>query len=84
MKLPVFAVIGGVIVTLVTGLISNTPPMRAGATLFGYPFPWLDRMVLPPQYNPWQVDILNLVADIIAWSIIIGIILFVVARSKKK
>jgi len=45
-KIMIFSVIGGAIVTLLTGLISSTPPMFVGAKHYGYPLAWLVRLVL--------------------------------------
>ena len=59
------AIIGGVAITLLTGLVSNTPPMLVGAVWYGYPLAWLIRLVLAPEYFPWRVDVLFLVIDII-------------------
>ena len=80
-KILLSSIIGGVIVTLLTGLILNT--MLVGATHYGYPFAWLTRLVIAPQYFPWRVNVLLLVADIIVWAVIIGIVLLVLARTKK-
>jgi len=82
-KIPLFAIAGGVVITFLTGLIPNTKPLLVGATHYGYPLPWLIRLVIAPEYFPWQVNVLNLVADIIVWAIIIGLVLFVLARAKK-
>ena len=79
----VFSIIGGIIVTLVTGLILNTPPMLVGASHFGYPFPWLIKLIIHPKYFPWRVNILYLVVDIIIWSVIIGIISFIALKIRK-
>ena len=78
-----FSIIGGIIVTLVTGLILNTPPMLVGASHFGYPFPWLIKLIIHPKYFPWRVNILYLVVDIIIWSIIIGVISFIAFKIRK-
>jgi hypothetical protein len=78
------AIVGGVLLTLLTGLFSNTPEMLVGATHYGYPLPWLVRMIVAPQYFPWVIDYVNLVADVIVWSIIVGIILLVVGTAGKK
>jgi len=72
------SIVGGVVITLLTGLIlnrekwllltSNTTPMPVIVHRYGYPFPWL---LLAPQYFPWQVDVLNLVADVVVCAAII-------------
>lgn len=76
----ILAVIVGVAITLITGLIPNTPPMLVGAVHYGYPFPWLFRMIVGPGYFPWATDTGNLVVDIILWSIITGIVLLALHR----
>ena len=82
-KILISSIIGGVIITLMTGLIINTPPMLVGAVWYGYPLAWLIRRVVAPEYFPWHVSVLNLIADIIIWAVIIGIVLLVLARTKK-
>ena len=82
-RVVILSVIGGVILTLLTGLISNTPPMFVGATHYGYPLAWLVRLVLAPEYFPWQVNVLNLIVDIVIWIIIVGIIATVLTRRRK-
>ncbi len=82
-KKPIFAtIIGGVLITLLTGFIPNTPPMWTGSILYGYPLAWLIRLVLAPQYFPWKLNIVNIIYDIIFWAIIIGIILLIWIRIK--
>ena len=83
-KILISAIIGGVIATLLTGFISNTPPMWVGATHYGYPFAWLTRLVLAPEHFPWRVDVLHLTADMIVWAVIVGIVLFLLTRARKK
>jgi hypothetical protein len=72
----------GVAITLITGLISNTSPMLLGAVQYGYPFPWLFRRILAPEYFPWAVDTGNLVVDIVLWSIVAGIVLVLLNRRR--
>ena len=81
-KLLLYAVIGGVIGTLLTGLIVNTPPMLVGATHYGYPFPWLTRLIIAPQYFPWRVNVLNLIGDIIVWTVIAGVVQVILGKIK--
>jgi hypothetical protein len=78
------AISSGVAITLLTGLISNTPPMLVGATWYGYPWAWLIRLVLAPEYFPWRVDALFLIIDIIFWAVIVGIVSFTLKTVKKK
>ncbi len=83
LKAPLSAITVGIIITLLTGLISNTVPMLVGAIHYGYPLAWLTRLVIAPQYFPWRVDVFNLIVDIIVWSIIAGIIIFVFKRLRR-
>ena len=83
-KLFVFGVIGGIVITLLTGLIRNTPAMLMGAVWYGYPLPWLIRMIVAPQYFPWIVDPFPLIADIIVWTIIVAAVLLVKQKKLNK
>jgi hypothetical protein len=78
------AIGGGVLLTLVTGLFSNTPEMMVGATHYGYPLAWLIRMIVAPQYFPWVVDYISLLADIVFWSIIVVIVLLAIRMARKR
>lgn len=72
------AVGGGVILTLLTGLF----PLRTlmGATHYGFPMPWLIRLVLAPEYFPWRVGWLGLIIDLIVWTTLVFVILFLYDR----
>jgi hypothetical protein len=84
LKLLVLAAIGGIVITLLTGLLENTPEMLVGAVWYGYPLAWLVRMVVAPQYFPWVVRPLRLIADIVFWAVIVAIVLFAYTKTKKK
>lgn len=83
-KLLLFAAIAGIVITLLTGLIENTPEMLVGAVWYGYPLAWLVKMIVAPQYFPWVVRPLRLIADLVFWAVVAAIILFVYAKVKKK
>jgi len=78
-----WSILGGVVITLLTGLVSNTPATWVGAVLYGYPLAWLSRLVLAPEYFPWRIDWANLILDILVWVTIIRIALFMLTRPKK-
>jgi len=78
----IYSIIAGIVITLLTGFISNTQATLVGATHYGYPLAWLIRRVLAPQYFPWRIDIVNLIIDIIIWTLVIGIILYAFKKSK--
>jgi hypothetical protein len=84
LKILLFAVVGGVLITLLTGLINHTPEMLVGAVYYGYPFAWLEMMVVAPQYFPWVVRPVRLVLDIVVWAVVVGVVLFVVFKARKK
>ena len=83
-KTLIFAVIGGIVITLLTGLINNTPGMLVGAVWYGYPFPWLIMYVIAPQYFPWHVRPIRLILDIVVWAVVVWVILYVVSKVRKK
>lgn len=60
-------------ITLLTGLVSNRTLL--GGEWYGYPFAWLIRRVLSPEYFPLDVEALWLVADTIVWTLIAGVLL---------
>jgi len=82
-KAVIFSVIGGGVVTLLTGLVSNTPPMLLGAVHYGYPLAWLMRLVLAPEYFPWRVNLPNLIVDLAIWVIVVGVVLAVLTRRRE-
>jgi hypothetical protein len=79
-RVVIFSVVGGVLITLLTGLVSSTPPMLVGAMWYGYPLAWLFRLVIAPEYFPWRVDVTGLLGDVVAWSVVVGVGLFVVKK----
>jgi len=84
MKMLVYAFVAGVVITLLTGLIGDTPEMLVGAVYYGYPFAWLEMMVVAPQYFPWVVRPIRLILDIVVWAVVVWVILFAVSKAKKK
>ena len=83
-KAVIYSVIGGAVVTLLTGLISNTPAMLVGAMHYGYPLAWLMRLVLAPEYFPWRINVPNLVVDLVIWIMIVGMAVTVLTRRRKR
>ena len=79
LKKIIVAIVGGIIITLISGLLNLTPPGLVGATWYGYPFSWLQWRAIGPQYNPWFITpVSGLVGDIVVWAVVILIILLVV------
>jgi len=83
-KTLMLAIIGGILITLVTALVNTTPGMLVGAVYYGYPFPWLVMLVIAPQYFPWHVRPVRLILDIVVWAIVVWVILFVVSKVRSK
>ncbi|MDE1833476.1 MAG: hypothetical protein KGH58_03600 [Candidatus Micrarchaeota archaeon] len=75
------SVIGGVIIALLTVLVNSTPGGLVGATWYGWPESWLIRMVVAPQYNPWNVQWVGLVVDAIVWIVIVAIVMLAANRA---
>ena len=80
-KFVVFSVIGGIVLTLLTGFVTNT--VLLGAEHYGYPMAWLIRLVLAPEYFPWRVNVLILIIDLIIWIVIVGVVVAVLTRGRK-
>jgi hypothetical protein len=78
----VVAVVCGILITLLTGLMPSTPFGLVGASWYGYPLTWLIRRVLAPQYNPWYPKFINLVFDIVFWSVVTAMVMFLSKHSK--
>lgn len=83
-RMLLFGVVGGVVITLLTGLLSNTPSMLVGAEYYGYPMPWLIRLVIAPEYFPWKADYVNLIVDVVVWFVIVAVVLSLLMMRKKK
>ena len=84
-KLLICAAIGSIAITLLTGLLPNTPEMLVGAVWYGYPLAWLVRQLGNPAYpTVYNLRPLRFVADIVGWAIIVAIVLFAYTRMRKK
>ena len=77
------SIFGGEIIALLTGLFPNTPQMMVGAEWFGFPLAWLIRMIVAPEYNPWRIEFVNFLADVVVWSVILLVIVFIVEKVRK-
>ncbi len=74
------AIIMGIVITLITGLINGPPTGLIGATGYGYPITWLRKLVLAPQYNPWRVGVYGIIFDIGFWFVIVLILFLLEER----
>ena len=82
--LAVKSIVGGAIITLVTGLYNSTPSELVGAAWYGFPMTWIRKLVVAPQYNPWTIDYTGLILDLIVWIVVVGIIVLIVKGMMKK
>ena len=74
--------IGGVL-TALTALIDQTPSNLVGARWYGFPLTWLRRLIVAPQYNPWQVDYTGLIIDISVWFLVAFVVLYLITGRPK-
>lgn len=72
-KLAGFAILGGIALTLLTGLI----PFRSllGAVHYGVPVPWLIRRIVAPEYFPWSIHGAGLAIDIVVWTLVVFVLM---------
>ena len=75
------SVAGGILITLLTGLIEA--PSMLGATNYGYPFAWLTQLIIAPEYFPWRIHPIRLMLDAVVWSIVVMLVLYVLFKNKK-
>ena len=82
LKLLALSAFGGVLITLLTGLVNHTPDMLVGAVWYGYPLAWLVQIVYPG--TPYTIRPLRFVADIVFWGVIVLVALFGYTKFTKK
>jgi hypothetical protein len=80
MKRWISAVALGVIVTLATGFMPTSILM--GATHYGLPLSWLTRLTLAPEYDPWRVNMVNLIVDTAFWTVVSLLAIHLIKRMK--
>ena len=85
MKSLILAVIGGVVITLLTGLLNHSPACTrviciVGEVYNGYPLAWVEMLA----GASWFVRPLRLAADIVAWTIGVGVVMFGVSKARNK
>jgi len=78
-----FSVVGGIVITLLTGMMNSTPGQLVGATWYGYPTSWIIRMVVAPQYNPWSFQAANFVIDVVVWFVVVAVVLLAAKYAAK-
>jgi len=58
------------------------PAPLVGAEHYGYPLPWLFRLILAPEYFPWRVDWVALIVDVFVWTIVMRVVVFAWTKIK--
>jgi cytochrome b561 len=80
-KIVVSAVIIGIVITLITGIINTTPSGLVGASWYGWPFAW---RIIPVVPNPEaSYDIAEFIGDWVVWSIVAFVVMFILCKLKK-
>jgi hypothetical protein len=82
-KMIIYSILAGLVITILTGLFTNMPSKLLGAVHYGYPFAWLIRLVIAPEHFPWRVNMLKLIMNMVIWSIVVFIIIFGIAWARK-
>lgn len=89
-----WAVLIGIIASLVSGLFYNAnfvgtfpsvkfyPAPLLGVGRWGWIFPWLSRIVYPNA--PLVIDWVNLIADAVIWTLAAFFVLNLIIKKKKK
>ena len=80
MKKMVYALIAGVVITLITGFASNPPSGFEGITHYGYPLTWRTgpvRLAATAHF-----DVINFIGDGIFWFVVCGVLIYLWAKLK--
>ena len=80
MKKIVYALIAGLVITLITGFINNTPSGLLGAIHYGFPLVW--RIVLVTATPTTNYDFVNFIGDVIIWFVIVGVLMYLYTKLK--
>lgn len=80
-KMLILAVIVGVVITLITGVINTTPSDLVGASWYGWPFVWRIVPVVPDPVASYNIA--KFIGDVIVWFIVAFVIMFLWKKLKK-
>ncbi|VVB75601.1 Uncharacterised protein [Candidatus Tiddalikarchaeum anstoanum] len=82
----IYSVIGGLCISLLTGLFQTPYYAILGANLWGLPFPWLTQAVLGPDVAaPFNIIWVSVFFNVVIWSVVLflGIELFEIGKKKE-
>jgi hypothetical protein len=82
LQIVIISIILGITITIITGFFLNTEKY-IGSSRWGYPLPWLSKIIVNPKYSP-TLNIIwpNLIINITFISTLIFLILFIALRKK--
>lgn len=80
MKMLVYAIIVGLIIALITGVINTTPHGLVGATWYGFPAVW--RIVLVTATPVTHYKVINFIGDWIFWFVVAAVIMMLWEKMK--
>ena len=80
MKKIVYALIAGVVITLIAGFISNPPSGLEGVTRYGYPLVW--RVVPVILDATAHYDVVSFIGDVIFWFVVCGVLIYLWTKLK--
>lgn len=80
-KMLILAVIVGVVITLITGVINTTPSGLVGASWYGWPFAWRIVPVVPDPVASYNAA--KFIGDVIVWFIVALVVMFLWKKLKK-
>lgn len=80
-KMLIFAIIGGIVITLITGMINTTPAGLLGASWYGWPFAWRIVPVVPDPVASYNIA--KFVGDFIIWFVVVFAVLLLWLKIKK-
>ncbi len=79
-KTPVYSIIAGMLITLITGLFPNV--FLLGVSYWGYFLPWLSKVIYPGA--ALNVIWVNFFVDIVIWSVLLYLAIVSIEEGKVK
>lgn len=78
MRKIVYALIAGVVITLITGFVATT--LFEGVTHYGFPLAW---RIVPVALAPTvHYDVVNFIGDVIVWFVVCGVLMYLGTKLK--
>ena len=74
--------IGGIVITIITGLINITPPMYMGSSWYGFPLPWRYVIVADPPIE--SISLAFFFLDAMFWWFVLYAVILLIKKVKSK